>query len=155
MTVQEINEQVAKRLGWRKLEQADYTLDHPYYWLDRNGVQADLKDWATSIAAAWEVVENKFKINFQEDEWEFILTHQYNGWFAGWTNHCEAYIYESVDPSPSKGYLPRVFEDDMKVIGRREFVLNIFVLFLRHLKRKPRLSEIRMILRPNSIFKIR
>lgn len=57
MTDQEINEQVAKRLGWRKLEQADYTLDHPYYWLDRNGVQADLKDWATSISAAWELVD--------------------------------------------------------------------------------------------------
>lgn len=59
MTDQEINEKVARKLGWTINTTQDYK---PWYWPpgsrpESNGVR-ELPDYSGSIQAAWEIVEH-------------------------------------------------------------------------------------------------
>lgn len=58
MTNQELNEAVARKLGWVKLDKPDYSLSHPHYWKKESGGLADeVPAYSTSIEAAWELTE--------------------------------------------------------------------------------------------------
>lgn len=57
MTDQEINEAVARKLGRKKLDRPDYSLDHPYSWKNERGGLMDVPDYCHSIEAAWEIVK--------------------------------------------------------------------------------------------------
>ncbi len=63
MTDQEINEAVARELGWKAWQEG---LDPKnYVWVDSQGNEANdgCPDYCTSIAAAWEILEKLAKAN--------------------------------------------------------------------------------------------
>lgn len=51
MTEQEINEVVARKLGWRE-QNADR-----FPWMNSQGMELPIPEFCTSISAAWEIVD--------------------------------------------------------------------------------------------------
>lgn len=71
MTDQEINEQVARKLGWNKLAKLDDSTGYLYGWKFK-GELANPPDYCHSIEAAWEILEKK----------QIALVPTNTGWFA-------------------------------------------------------------------------
>lgn len=63
MTNEEINEAVARRLGWSQ--------DHGIWERNNDPFRAALPDYCTDIKAAWEIVPKleKFVLHYQTDRW--------------------------------------------------------------------------------------
>lgn len=66
MTNQEINEAVARKLGWKhaQCQDAPGLKTGKEWWFDLEGMPRDTPDFCHSIAAAWEIVE-KFQYNLR------------------------------------------------------------------------------------------
>lgn len=77
MTYQELNEAVARKLGWKKLKKLDDSTGYLYGWTFK-GELRNPPLYSTSIAAAWEILLN------HKGDW--TLTRQ-NDMF-----HCELFI---------------------------------------------------------------
>ncbi len=77
MTPQEINEAVARKLGWYALKWRDEPGKHPAWWgLNQfHQVESLIPDYCHFIAAAWEVVEKCFRVKMEKfsDEWQCEL----------------------------------------------------------------------------------
>ena len=68
MTNQEINEAVARKLGWLK--------DYEGFWVRGEKYMESLPDYCTSIAAAWEVVEKWDTVQFErtnDRQWILVV----------------------------------------------------------------------------------
>jgi hypothetical protein len=100
MTDQEINEAVARKLGWtfhdhdcsgEKAFGVRWNITGPH-WIPpvkTNHHFADLPDYCHSISAAWEIVEKNIHVHQTghdgiEQIADFFLERQTNEWVAGW-----------------------------------------------------------------------
>lgn len=70
MTNHEINEQVARKLGYKKDHQDIEDSDGYDYWDDGKHPHKDELDFTTSISAAWEIVEHLKPTHFIQ-VWEY------------------------------------------------------------------------------------
>lgn len=92
MTDTEINELVARKLGW--------TIDQTGAYKPGDDPQAyDVPDYCHDIKAAWEVVEKHICVS---DEYYFCLEFNAMYWEAGWrtTDKNHAVGWSSADTAP-------------------------------------------------------
>lgn len=98
MTDQEINEQVARKLGWVQDGNIGWIQPepHPDGFLIGHAV---LPDFCRSIEAAWEVVESYLCVS---EEYYFCLEFNAMYWEAGWrtTDNNHAVGWSSADTAP-------------------------------------------------------